>query len=74
MMDNEKKGNGTRRSPLPIVRASGPQEYRPGQQEEPFILTSLADLLQWAQNWPRSRSIWPLGYGLACCAYASGFC
>ena len=67
-MDNEKKGNGTRRSPLPIVRASGPQEYRPGQQEEPFILTSLADLLQWAQNWPRSRSIWPLGYGLACCA------
>jgi NADH-quinone oxidoreductase subunit B len=68
MMDNEKKGNGTRRSPLPLVRASDPQEYRPGQQEEPFILTSLADLLQWAQNWPRSRSIWPLGYGLACCA------
>ena len=25
-------------------------------------------MVQWAQNWSRSRSIWPLGYGLACCA------
>ena len=25
-------------------------------------------MVQWAQNWARSRSIWPLGYGLACCA------
>jgi NADH-quinone oxidoreductase subunit B len=25
-------------------------------------------MMQWAQNWARSRSIWPLGYGLACCA------
>jgi len=32
------------------------------------ILTSLADIVQWAQNWPRSRSIWPLVYGLARCA------
>ena len=31
-------------------------------------LTSLADMLQWAQNWARSKSVWPLGYGLACCA------
>lgn len=21
-------------------------------------------MVQWAQNWARSRSIWPLGYGL----------
>ena len=25
-------------------------------------------MLHWARNWPRSRSIWPFGYGLACCA------
>jgi NADH-quinone oxidoreductase subunit B len=34
----------------------------------PVMLTSLAEMVQWAQNWARSRSIWPLGYGLACCA------
>lgn len=73
-MSSKKKSNdnasvsGTRRRPVPITLASGPQEYVPGQQEEPFILTSLADMVQWAQNWPRSRSIWPFGYGLACCA------
>ncbi|MFL5697374.1 MAG: NADH-quinone oxidoreductase subunit B, partial [Ktedonobacteraceae bacterium] len=46
----------------------GPQEYTPGDQEYPVQLTSLADMLQWAQNWARSKSVWPLGYGLACCA------
>jgi NADH-quinone oxidoreductase subunit B len=53
---------------LPIVQASGPNEYIPGDQEAPVQLTSVADMLQWAQNWARSRSVWPLGYGLACCA------
>src|SRR5919199_5376178 len=48
--------------------ATGPHEYIPGDQEGPVQLTSLADMLQWAQNWARSRSVWPLGYGLACCA------
>src|SRR2546429_8019387 len=48
--------------------ATGPAEYTAGQQEIPVMLTSLADMLHWAQNWARSRSIWPLGYGLACCA------
>ncbi|HEV8193966.1 MAG TPA: NADH-quinone oxidoreductase subunit B family protein [Ktedonobacterales bacterium] len=43
-------------------------EYVPGQQEAGVVLTSLADMLKWAQNYARSRSIWPLGYGLACCA------
>jgi NADH-quinone oxidoreductase subunit B len=47
---------------------SGPAEYTAGQQELPVSLTSLAEMVQWAQNWSRSRSIWPLGYGLACCA------
>src|SRR5712692_3574090 len=74
-MSSEKKGNGSapelttiRRKPVPIALAKGPHEYIPGDQELPVQITSLADMLQWAQNWPRSRSVWPLGYGLACCA------
>ena len=73
-MASENTGNektsvpGTRRKPVPIVMASGPHEYTPGDQELPVAITSLADMVQWAQNWARSRSIWPLGYGLACCA------
>lgn len=73
-MSSEIKGNGDapfapiRRKAVPIVMAKGPQEYVPGDQELPVQLTSLADMLQWAQNWPRSKSVWPLGYGLACCA------
>ncbi|MGZ6389428.1 MAG: NADH-quinone oxidoreductase subunit B [Ktedonobacterales bacterium] len=43
-------------------------EYIPGQQEAGVQLASLADLLHWAKNYTQSRSIWPLGYGLACCA------
>src|ERR1700693_1658786 len=59
---------GGRRKPVPIAMASGPQEYTPGDQELPVAITSFADMLQWAQNWARSKSVWPLGYGLACCA------
>ncbi|HZU70041.1 MAG TPA: NADH-quinone oxidoreductase subunit B family protein [Ktedonobacteraceae bacterium] len=73
-MSSENKANGdavfstTRRKAVPIIMARGPQEYVPGDQELPVQLTSLADMIQWAQNWPRSKSVWPLGYGLACCA------
>jgi NADH-quinone oxidoreductase subunit B len=70
--DQQRSGNGpvpgVRRKAIPITMAAGPAEYTAGQQELPVELTSLADMLQWAQNWARSRSIWPLGYGLACCA------
>src|SRR5712671_7099380 len=74
MSSENNKGNGnasfstTRRKAVPIVMASGPREYVPGDQELPVQLTSFADMLQWAQNWARSKSVWPLGYGLACCA------
>ena len=73
-MSNENKGNGnasgtfTLRKPVPMVTARGPQEYIPGDQELPVQITSFMDMLQWAQNWARSKSVWPLGYGLACCA------
>jgi NADH-quinone oxidoreductase subunit B len=73
-MSNDQQRNGnnpvpaTRRKAVPIVMATGPAEYTAGQQEMPAMVTSLADMVQWAQNWARSHSIWPLGYGLACCA------
>lgn len=52
---------------LPMLAQRAPGEYIPGQQEPGVVLTGLRDLLQWAQNYPRSRSIWPLAMGLACC-------
>jgi NADH-quinone oxidoreductase subunit B len=73
-MSNEKTRSGkdsvagTHHKAVPIARARGPAEYTAGQQELPIILTSLADMVHWAQNWSRSRSIWPFSYGLACCA------
>ncbi len=56
------------RKPVPLAMARGPFEYLPGEQEGSVQLANVADLLNWAKNWARSRSVWPLGYGLACCA------
>jgi hypothetical protein len=70
-MTNQQQGSAatiTRRKPIPLTMARGPQQYTPGNQEPNVELTSLADMLLWAKNWARSRSVWPLGYGLACCA------
>jgi NADH-quinone oxidoreductase subunit B len=50
------------------MMARTPAEYIAGQQEANVVLTNMSDMLRWAQNYTRSRSIWPLGYGLACCA------
>lgn len=56
------------RKPVPLAMARGPFEYIPGEQEGPVQLASVTDMLNWAKNWARSRSVWPLGFGLACCA------
>jgi NADH-quinone oxidoreductase subunit D len=58
-----------RRKAIPLRMARGPRDYFPGQQEEPAVLTSVADMLHWTQNWARSRSIWPFMYALACCGF-----
>lgn len=65
--EREKIGRGKRKI-VPLAMAEGPHEYLPGDQEGPVQLSSLGDMLNWAKNWSRSRSVWPLGYGLACCA------
>src|SRR5436190_3125330 len=73
-MSTDNKGNGDAadklisHKPVSITIAKGPYEYVPGDQEFPVQLTIFFDMLQWAQNWARSKSVWPLGYGLACCA------
>ena len=58
--DDQRAGNapvpGMRRKAVPLAQARGPAEYSAGQQEMPVILTSLGDMLRWAQNWSRSRS------------------
>jgi NADH-quinone oxidoreductase subunit B len=50
---------------LPMMPAK--DAYTPGQQEPDVLLTTLRDLLQWAQNYPRSRSLWPFTFATACC-------
>jgi NADH-quinone oxidoreductase subunit D len=65
----EQTSTSRRRKAIPLRMARGPQDYTPGQQEEPAVLTTFADMLQWAQNWARSRSIWPFSYALACCGF-----
>lgn len=65
---NERRATQTNYKPVPLAMARGPFEYLPGEQEGPVQLASVADMLNWAKNWARSRSVWPLGFGLACCA------
>src|SRR5947207_10742298 len=52
---------------IPLRMATSTEVYTPGQQEEPAVVTNLADMVQWAQNWARSHSVWPFSYALACC-------
>ncbi|MGZ3600842.1 MAG: NADH-quinone oxidoreductase subunit B [Ktedonobacterales bacterium] len=53
---------------IALTQLRQPGDYIPGSQEPDVLLTRLSDLLQWAQNYPRSRSLWPFQFGLACCA------
>ena len=46
---------------VPMLPPRTPAEYIAGQQEANVVITSFADMLTWAQNYARSRSVWPLG-------------
>ena len=44
------------------MAAKSPADYIPGQQEAPVQLTSLRDMLNWAQEYVCRRSIWRVDY------------
>ena len=50
-----------------------PQELPTTHQHEGFVVTKLGSLIEWAQDsgvakWDRTGSLWPMTFGLACCA------
>jgi NADH-quinone oxidoreductase subunit B len=50
-----------------------PQELPTTHQHEGFVVTKLGSLIDWAQDsgvakWARAGSMWPMTFGLACCA------
>ena len=50
--------------PAPAVKLDDPTDFSKLPNEEGIIFTQLDK----AVNWARKNSIWPLGFGLACCA------
>ena len=56
------------RRPVTTQAGLGSEEMPMGRSvlanDDNIVFTSVANLV----NWARSRSPWPLGYGLACCA------
>jgi NADH-quinone oxidoreductase subunit B len=67
MNKSQQISSSAKRDPIPLQMTHKPGQYIPGKQEAPVVLTTLAEMLQWAQNWARSRSVWPFMYALACC-------
>ena len=53
----EKMLPSPKRQPIPLMMATTPGEYVPDQQEMPVVLTSVQEMVQWAKNWARSKSV-----------------
>jgi NADH-quinone oxidoreductase subunit B len=46
------------------IRQSGEAQFQQQMRDEGFVLTTVNDVV----NWARAGSLWPMTFGLACCA------
>lgn len=53
---------------IPDAGAAAPDIAVPDEVSNNVIITNLAKLLDPAYNWSRKNSVWPMVFGLACCA------
>jgi len=70
-MDNPFRVLG--QTPGPAVTPAGGGHAHPGEAlreelEKGILFTRAESMINWAVNQARANSIWPLGFGLACCA------
>ena len=52
----------------PLVMPSTEQDRIREELEHGVLFTQLESMISWAVNQARANAIWPLGFGLACCA------
>jgi NADH-quinone oxidoreductase B subunit len=52
----------------PETGAAAPDVNVPDELQNNVVITNMAKLLDPVYNWARKNSLWPLGFGLACCA------
>jgi NADH-quinone oxidoreductase subunit B len=55
-------------APRPIAAAESEEEALRQEAEHGILFTTVGGMVNWAVNQSRANAIWPLGFGLACCA------
>jgi NADH-quinone oxidoreductase subunit B len=70
MADDEKSDNPFRvlGQPVPAAAPSDEPEAIRDEVEKGILFTTVENMAGWAMNQARANAIWPLGFGLACCA------
>src|SRR5438552_15077935 len=52
----------------PLVMPGTEQEHLEDEVKRGVIFTTVESILGWAVNQARANSLWPMSFGLACCA------